>query len=279
MESNYKFNPETDHLSYSSLKHFDKSPASFVKYKTDPFVPTAAMNLGTVIDCLLLEPKKAKKTFVCDEGIICQIGGVKPRATNRYKDWLNSQPDDILIVPKKDLDEAKKIVNVLKTNEVSKEYFSRIRPDSKDVQVEFTFTHAVTGLKVRGKMDAQSKTSTRVRFMTELKTGETAHPKKFRKKIFDQGYDIQIGAYDAYYQTLFEKPDLFFIPIETEAPYNISVLKITEDFRTYCRNRFERLMIEFARCVDQDLFGSSYEFRSMNGHFDLELPNYLKSDL
>lgn len=269
----YKFDKKKDHLSNSSLKKFDDSPLEFVQYKTEHKPPSDAMLFGNLVDTMLFEPRQLIGRYFCDINIITQIGGTRPRSTNKYKEWVLTQSDDILIIAEEDKLLAQACVKALKTNIVSKEYLDRIKSDSKDVQIDMEFIHK--GFKIKGRADAQIKQRGSVRYCLELKTGASAKPRKFARQFFDLGYHIQMGVYDTYYQQKFERPEFFCIVVETVKPFNVSVNRVSPLVLDYGRSEFNRLLDDFQRCIDQKLFDASYEFKSKNGFFNIELPGWL----
>src|ERR1700722_5883559 len=74
-------------LSYTALANFIDSPKDFADYKLQKKEPTKAMIYGSMVHCLVLEPRDfLNRYYPLDDEMICmEIGGAKPRATKKYK--------------------------------------------------------------------------------------------------------------------------------------------------------------------------------------------------
>jgi hypothetical protein len=82
-------------LSYTALANFIDSPKDFADYKLQKKEPTQAMIYGSMVHCLVLEPDDfLNRYYPLDDMAIClEIGGSKPRATKKYKEWKWLQRD------------------------------------------------------------------------------------------------------------------------------------------------------------------------------------------
>lgn len=79
-------------LSYTALSNFIDSPKDFADYKLQKKEPTAAMNYGSMLHCLILEPAKFNERFYAfDDADKCAElianGAKSPRATKEYRQW------------------------------------------------------------------------------------------------------------------------------------------------------------------------------------------------
>jgi hypothetical protein len=91
-----------DHLSFTSINAFRRSPVTFIDYKLNKLEETdedtAAMKFGSMLHCLVLEPGDFEnRYFSFDDSDKCQeliAGGAKsPRATKAYKEWYALQSE------------------------------------------------------------------------------------------------------------------------------------------------------------------------------------------
>jgi hypothetical protein len=82
-------------LSYTALSNFIDSPKDFADYKLQKKEPTKAMIFGSMMHCLVLEPGDfLNRYYPLDDEMICaEIGGAKPRATKKYKEWKALQQE------------------------------------------------------------------------------------------------------------------------------------------------------------------------------------------
>lgn len=111
-------------LSYSALSCFIDSPKDFSDYKLKERVETPAMVYGSMVHCLVLEPGDfLKRYFPLDDADICdQIGGAKPRATKKYKEWKFGQSElanGRIIVSPNEYAHAKTVAYNVRTNRAS----------------------------------------------------------------------------------------------------------------------------------------------------------------
>lgn len=114
----------------------------------------------------------------------------------------------------------------------------------------------------------------------ELKTTRDADPKKFYRDCLTYDYHMQAGIYvEGIRCREFKFPDHYFIAVEKEAPFGISVLKSDAGFIKYGQKMYRRAMDMMKYCIEKREFESSYEFHSITGYHNLELPYYMTKEL
>lgn len=114
-------------LSYSALSAFIDSPKDFSDYKLRTKVETPAMIYGSLVHCLVLEPKEFERRYYCkdDTDMVEKLratGSKNPRATNVYKEWLaaaEAGADGRIIVSPQDYAHAKVVAYNVRTNRAS----------------------------------------------------------------------------------------------------------------------------------------------------------------
>lgn len=260
-----EFHPDFEKkpLSYSSLKAFQKSPQHFVEYRTQKKEPTAAMAFGSLVDCLILTPDDYSFKFAilpeCDRRTkagkeifenFCQ--------ENKGRSFVSKSDDELAkFLAKKTFDNAK-----------AKELLSRVVRTQDRMQ----WIHKPTGLPVVAYKDMTGDS-----FIGDLKTANDGSPNKYSRSAIDLGYPIQAGCYLNGEKTLLGKyPDFFHLVVETVAPYNVSVYKMTNEFIEYGKNIFDDLMQQVKFCAENDLWYQGYEFHSATGYHHLDLPGWMK---
>jgi len=262
-------------LSFSALKSFAQSPQHFIRYKLGDKPQTDAMMLGKVLHCLVLEPESFdKKYFVLNDSEICaQIGGLKPRATKAYKEWVSGQQSKIQgreIVEMQDYDQAFKMRNSVYENEVMRRYVSKIKQTESKVEFNhmgFDFVGYIDG----GDFDKDDC------IIIDLKMVQTAEPRKVERVIFDELYFMQLEMYRIGLQQMhgidMNESKCYILAVDRMC--NVSVHKIHADLLKFGRQKFEYLIKRFNECTFKNKWHEGYEFYSeLGGIFLIDRPAY-----
>lgn len=251
-------------LSYSSISQFKKSPRSFIDYKMGKKEQTDAMLLGSLVHCLVLTPDLFEKQYYLfdDSEKVAEIGGGNPRATTKYKEWkaaqFESMPENLCIISKDNLNQAKVMADAVLNNSVSKSILAKC--PEREVKVHFD----INGLPFVSFIDAKGEEC-----IIDLKICQDAEPKKFQRTIINDGYYLQGGVYSVALEEL--KP--FYI-IAVDRSGGVSVHKLMDSLIEHGMNEFERLTREFNDCVDNNDFHCSFEYRSHSGFYHMDKPAY-----
>ena len=234
-------------LSFSALKAFLQSPRHFFKYKTQKG-STAAMEEGTLFHLAVLEPEVFKtKYFVLEDTNVCiEIGGARPRTTSRYKDWLEQEiarhPGQEMI-SQEEWDQYTGMAKFLRENSATKHLLEGL------IATEKPFKMTYEGYLVTGRIDGVGSD-----YVMDLKKVADASFKKVKWIIYDMMYDMQGAIY-----SLAEGKNKFYLVFIDNA-WNVTVVKICVETLQAGLSKFEGALSEFTRCVEEDLFQSSYEF-------------------
>ncbi len=252
-------------LSYSSLSKFRESPKSFINYKMQPKTITPSQELGNIVHAMILEPEKVADKYITDEKIVEKLiseGAKSPRATTKYKEWKEGQTAEIL---SSDVYYQAEIMakSVLNNSAAS----AKLAMITKS-EVKFEFDHE--GLKFIGYYDGIDDDS--YRLIIDIKTCSDANPDVFRRELIKQNYWFQAGVY--------------CYPLGTPIPYyliavdksgGVSVNQLGEDLIEFGMETFDKTVLDFKKCMEQDDFGKSFEYRSVSpdGTFMCARPPYL----
>lgn len=114
-------------LSYTALSNFIDSPKDFSDYKLQTKIQTDAMIYGSMVHCLVLQPKEFEARYytIDDTDIVEKLrneGSKNARATNKYKEWLADAEmgaNGRIIVSPKDYAHAKVVAYNVRTNRAS----------------------------------------------------------------------------------------------------------------------------------------------------------------
>jgi hypothetical protein len=257
---------QEDHLSYSSLSAFKRSPKSFIDYKMGIKEETEAMQYGSMFHCLVLEPEDfANRFHVLDDRDICiQIGGAKPRATNAYKAWYATAMQEAgnkTLVETDDFLAAQIAANNVLFNRASSKVLDMASEREKPIEWEFK------NFKFKGFKDGDGE-----KIIFDLKTCADANPKKFQRDIVDKGYYLQAAMY------LYaggEQKDYYIIAVDKKN--GVSVHKLEMALIQHGMDEYNDILDKFNHCILKDAWNQSFDFYSdrFDGTFMCEKPAYL----
>jgi hypothetical protein len=246
-------------LSYSSLKEFAKSPKHYLHYVTQPRDEASPdMFMGSVVDCLLWTPDDFEKNYM----ILPKLDLRTKDGKEKYAEIMKTSANKKLVKPE-DYEIAKRMKQELNDNENVMAVLNQITQPQK----KLIYTDEQTGLPMIGYLDGSGD-----KVIAELKTTKCAEPTAFAKDAMNYDYPLQCGFY-----TLAEpKKQFYYILIEKEEPFGISVLKPSAEYIAYGQKKLRGLLNEFEYCMKNDLFMKTYDYRYTNGHDYLELPGWVK---
>lgn len=276
-----KFDPDVKNrpLSYSSLKQFQKSPQHFVEYRLTKPQPSAAMEFGNIIDVMILTPDDYERKYVVMPADLQRPGANILNAKNpsaeslkkieAWNNWTSQNEGKKWITPE-DYELARFLSEKTFANEKAKELLDRV----VRTQDKMEWTHKGTGLPMIGYKDGTGDT-----FIMDLKTSTDGSPENYPTNAFKFGYHIQGGAYLDYESQRGKFPDFFHLVVETTAPYNISVYKMSEQFIALGKQEYEQLLQSFKFCMENDMWYMGYEFHTATGYHHLDLPSWAKNKI
>ena len=167
-------------LSYSSLKEFAKSPRHYLDYLNRKKETTPAMQFGSMVHCLLLQPDKFDSQFA----IMPTIDKRTKEGKEAYNKFLEGAVG-LDVVMENDYNDAKAITdNVLSNPELAK-YIINCH------QFEYEFRAEMWGLPIRGFFDGVSKD-----YILEVKTTMDASPDNLMRDFYNRQYHMQAGLYN-----------------------------------------------------------------------------------
>ena len=258
-------------LSYSSLKHFMKSPKHYIHYIQDKFVQTDQMRIGSAIDCKLLEPDNFDEKFMIAN---------KPDLRNKS----NKEKWQLVLI---EANETKKTIIttdqmvIVKSavNSVMDHVDTRILIEKKTkVQVPLKWIDKVGNLPIRGFVDFETK-AWNTDIVVDLKTTNNADPEEFVKQAVKMYYHTQMATYlRGYERTQFRFPEFIFLCVETTEPFNVSINYCDSNFKKIAKDELLGTLKAFRYCIDNEKFDTGYEFRLMEtmNYFSMRIPGYYK---
>lgn len=205
-------------LSYSALCQFKKSPNHLLKYWEGKTKVTDAMQFGSIVHKLLLEPDSFNDDYAVFEG-----------ARRAGKEWhaFKATNDNKQIIKLSELDDA----NAIAQNAMNNPIFNKLMQNKVHTEKEVTWNHAGVGFK--GFVDLESYVDGKT-IVCDIKTTTDAG-KRFQRDLIYNDYKMQAAMYLENY----DDADYYIIAVETTSPYNVQVYRlgyniISQGFTEYC---------------------------------------------
>lgn len=269
-----------DHLSWTSLYNFSRSPIDFINYKLNKLEKTqeetAAMVYGRILHCAILEPKKFEERFFCldDTKIIQSLkekGAKNARATNEYKAWLEleeASAGNREVVSPKDAMHVKMISQEVWRNRASRTILDLCPVHEKAIEWKYK------NYRFKGYIDGRGD-----HCFLDIKSMADAEKRKAQRTIIDRLYYIQLAAYQIGEGV--EGEDSYIIAVDKRS--GISCHKLDDRLLQRGVEDYKRLVDMFNICIAREGFDQSFDFwaqyleKRWTGIFDLALPGWMLS--
>lgn len=244
-----------DALNFSQLKPMMRSPLAY-KYALDhPQEETPALFLGTLTHRLILEPNLV--------GEFAVWGELPDQKVRRGKVW-----DEFLAVF-----DGKEVITVGERDDMVgmaaavRKFPSARKYLADSGPTEISMFWEENGRRFKGRIDKLIK---RTHTMVNLKTARTCQPYKFGAQAFTLGYYMHEALYWSGYKILTgTAPKQKIIAVESKAPHEAAVYRITPDVRTQGLEDLHELLERLAFCEKSNTWPAEMDEES-----DLTLPTY-----
>lgn len=229
-------------ISRSNLKVFKSSPreyeAMFVTETLPEFTGNAATAIGSFTHQQLLEPDLSSIAKIIPKSVLGKNGA---RSTNAYKEWC-VENEGFVFLKQDEYDTAMRAAVAIR-----KEIGRMIDHPRAMREREIYWTHEVTGLKLRAKLDLIVPTS-QGWHIPDIKT--TANLDRFKYDISD-GLWLQHAHYTAAVRAEFgEDADFWFAAVEKSGVFRTRAIGLDEDRAAMAKRRWEELLVDLARRSD-----------------------------
>jgi hypothetical protein len=268
-----------DHLSFTSLNAFRRSPVSFVDYKLGKLEETeeetAAMKFGSMLHTLVLEPHLFdERYFTFDDFDKCEelrAGGAKsPRATKVYKEWYATQSmsaGDRMIVKPQEAAHARLVSKNVKYNRAARRVMDLCPEHEKGIKWSYK------NFNFKGFIDGYGEHA-----IFDLKSMADAEKRKVQRAITDKGMYIQASMYQFGLGLTTPKPHYI---IAADKMSGVSVHELHPRFMQQGLEDYIQLVDLFNVAIINDDFERSFDFiaeyreERRTGIFLAELPGYM----
>ena len=238
-------------LSYSSLKEFAKSPRHYISYLNKERKSTPAMEFGSLVHCLLLQPEE----FALNYMIAPNLDRRTKDGKAEYEKFLEAS-NGKTVVSADDYNNAYDLVANAKENQVISDAVMGCKSFESEWRAE------IGGLPVRGFFDGEADD-----YILEVKTSNDAEPRTLINDFYKRMYHVQAGLYNL----VSEKP-IKYIILETTAPYNSYIAMATDKYVSAGRKRALDLIEGFKYCMENGEFHKGYEH--YHGSISIDLPHW-----
>jgi hypothetical protein len=208
----------SDGISRSMLCEIKKSPFHYwYKYLSGQYVQedaTPAMNIGSAVHCLVLEPHLFKDSFyICEQ---------KTRPVKDSTSWhkMLELARGRIVLTETEINKASAIANAVRADSYCQLLF-------KDCHIEDSvyFTHEATGLQVKVRPDAWYGS-----IAFDLKTTNDASTRAFEMSSYRYDYYLQAAMNFKAFESIGIMLDEFvFVVVEKEPPYPIAFFRVRRD--------------------------------------------------
>lgn len=258
------------YISNSQLSAFKRSPAHWLHYITEKRAQTPAMLLGSVCHCLALRPNDVVKEYFVIDPMKRPQPSMNFNSKENKQWWADQEAlaGDRTPIDKETIDNAHNCVLSLQNDPVASKYLQ----GEKEAEIEWDSV----GLHFKGIRDISSD-----EYIVDLKFTNNADPFAFQRYMRNEGIYRQGGMYlDGEMGGNFTGDPhkrVFFIAVETDPPYGVSVHELDYEVIIDGVNEYRRLGEQLKDCIQAGHF-PSYSFRSINETFDFMRPNFLPTE-
>lgn len=206
-------------LNKSTLDKINKSPAHYIWQKEHPvdFLPTPQMLFGTAFHAMVLEPDKFKETYIRQ----LRVDRRTKEGKIEYQNYLLENKNKIQLSDE-DFLRLDYMYSRLGNNEEALGLLTRGK-----AEVTALWQDSRLDVRCKAKMDYVRPDH----IILDLKTTHNSSAEGFVKSVIDYRYYVQAAFYiSAYDHITGVIPKFKIIACETDAPYNVQVYDLNEEW-------------------------------------------------
>lgn len=228
-----------DAANYSTLKHFEFSPAHAREYILHPPEPTESMEFGTALHAAILEPDKFKAEYVKAP----QIDRRTKEGKANWKKFEEEHPGHNYLSPD-DWDGCETIIKQIEQNETA---IHLLRGVGKN-EVCIVWKDEETGMLCKGLLDRITSMFGWT-VVVDVKSTQSALPPIFAGQAARMGYFIQAAMYIDGLNALAPLERRFVtLAIEKKRPFGMSAFEYDEQAIAEGRGRYKKYLAQFKEC-------------------------------
>lgn len=271
-----EYHNATGVMSKTSIAEFVKSPSHYLHWlaNRETFERKRHFEFGNATEAFLMGRGGDEVYVVDDRDIVAQIGGKRPTATNRYRDWYDEQltiAGNRYIINMDERTQIETIVNNATRNGLIRGYVD----DGVD-QLTAVWTDPETGIRLKTRPDI---TLTEHGIIVDIKTARDASPGKFRRHAEDYHYPLSVALMveGLLHHGVIESLTAFqFIVIEKSEPFNVQLYDVSDESINMARASLRSILRRFKTWLTDGRHPVGYDIRSTNkfGVMELEFSEY-----
>jgi exodeoxyribonuclease VIII len=219
---------------------------------------TAAMQAGSVLDCLLTEPDKFETRYVMSQ--------YDEFRTNESKAWRQEMIDAGMTVLKQDqFDSAQDQLSAIKSKPEAAALLN-------GAQFQVAFRHKTKHpFASKGLIDILPNDGETIADLKTCQASALESKRALRKYIYDWMYHVQAGCYcDGYSIASGEERTRFkFIFVTSTPPYRVAVVELPIAAIMFGADIYRNGVNRFATCLESNSWPSIWD-----GEVELDLPEY-----
>lgn len=225
-------------LSKSAMDKIKISPAHYKASLEEPEKQTDALRFGSLLHCLVLEPKNYERDFA--------IEPIVNKRTNEGKDILQQFYNENInktIISQEQYDLALKLKESIFKHSIAK----KLLEAKGDTEISLFWER--NGVKLKARPDKIVDD-----ILIDLKTTTNASPDEFYKNANKYGYEMQAFNYLDGYENCYGKKasGFIFITVEKDPPYAVCVYKASENFLRIGKIEVDACIDKFAECEKEN---------------------------
>lgn len=226
-------------ISWSRLKHYDRSPAHFLEAWLNPPEPTPAMTLGSALHCLVLEPGKFEARYVAAPE------GIDRRTKDGKAAWAEFEAgaNGKTILTAEQMRQVQGMAQAIAVSVAGK---ALAACPNREQTIEWT--DLVTDLPCKGVLDAWGD-----RWIIDIKTVDDASARAFARTVANYQYHGQ-GAFYLDGLSIAHPPTggpryFLLVAVEKSPPHGVRVYMCSADMIVTGRQLYLKLLGRHAECV------------------------------
>lgn len=245
----------------SKIVHMRRSPMKYKHEVDNPTPPSAAMQMGSLVHRMILEPDLV--------GEIAVWGLLAEEKVRRGKVWDDFQKanEGRTILTVNEYMDAKGQANSALQNVPIRRYATSDGP----TEVSMFWRHPYTNRRYKARID---KLILDTHTIFDLKTTRDCHSHRFGAQSYTLGYHIKLALYSQGYEVLTGIEPLVRIgAVESKGPHESAVYRLTHDVIMQGREELDMLVARITDCEKYDRWPAEY-----NAETDLLLPTWAMAE-
>jgi len=235
-----------ERLSSGGVKQMLRSPAHYRQWKDTPLIPSPAMQFGTAVHCMVLEPGKVRDT------INVMPDDAPDKRSNAGKLWheqFRASAAGKIVLSPADLDRAERTARTI----IASPGFRIVGAGNFETSLLWRDPHSNVLCKARPDFFASDGS-----ICVDLKTCTDASRETFMRQLWNLRYDIQAAFYlEGMLAGLGVLPHSFvWAVVETEPPHGVAWYRIGHGALEIARADITNAMFAYAECVASDRWPS-----------------------